>query len=99
MTCANTYYLNQYMGELDDRAQRRENAEWIASQEMADPSSEFYPWTPDRISEAFNEAPSAALERVAANHGNDRELATVVREIVLAYWLESATDHFYNKGD
>jgi hypothetical protein len=94
---ANTYYLNQHMGELDDRAQRRENAEWIATQEMADPTSDFYPWTPDRITEAFNEAPSAALERVAANHGDDRELAKVVREIVLAYWLETATDFYEEK--
>jgi hypothetical protein len=96
---ANTYYLNQHMGQIDDRAQRRDNAEWIAKQEMDDPKSNFYPWTSDRISEAFNEAPSSALERLAANHGNDRELATVVREIVLGYWLETATDHFYNQGE
>jgi hypothetical protein len=96
---ANTYYLNQYMGEIDEQSRRRDDAESIAHQEMNDRNSDFYPWTPDRISEAFNEAPSAALERLAANHGNDRELATVVREIVLAYWLETATNHFYNKGD
>jgi hypothetical protein len=99
MTCANTYYLNQHMGEIDEAAQRRENAEWIAKQEMDDPTSDFYPWTSDRITEAFNEAPNAALVRLASKHGNDYELAKAVREIVLAYWFESAVEHFYTKGD
>jgi hypothetical protein len=96
---ANTYYLNQYMGEVDERAQRYENAQWIAQQEMEDPKSEFYPWNTANISEALTEAPNSAFERLAVNHGNDHELATIVREIVLAYWLESATEHFYSKGD
>lgn len=97
MTDANTYYLNQHMGDIDSRAKRRDDAEWIAKQEMDDPKSDFYPWTPDRITEAFNEASAKDLERMAAAHGNDRELSTVVREIVLAYWLETATDFYEEK--
>jgi len=91
---ANTYYLNQHMDAISDADQRIERATWIAQQEMEDTQSDFYPWTPDRIYEAMTEAPDAALARMAAAHGNDRELATIVREIVLAYWLESATQHF-----
>jgi hypothetical protein len=98
-TDANTYYLNQHMGDIDADAQRRDNAQWIATQEMADPKSDFYPWTPSRITDAFNEAPSKDLQRMAAAHGNDRELAVIVREIVLGYWLETATEHFYDQGE
>ena len=94
---ANTYYLNQHMDDVDNRQRNYEHAAWIAQQDMEDPKSDFYPWTPDRIYEAMTEAPDAALARMAAAHGNDKELATIVREIVLAYWLETATEHFYNE--
>jgi hypothetical protein len=95
---ANTYYLNKHLSDIDESAQCHDRAQSIARMEMDDPQSKFYPWSPANISEAFNEAPLSALNRVTAAHGNDRELATVVREIVLGYWFETATDHFY-KGD
>jgi hypothetical protein len=94
---ANTYFANQHQDNQSEAAQWHDRANWIAQQEMADPNSDFYPWTSDRVSEALNEAPSSAIERMVKNHGNDRELATVVREIVLGYWLETATEHFENQ--
>jgi hypothetical protein len=94
---ANTYYLNQHMDAVNEYDSWQDRAEWIAKQEMDDPMSNFYPWTSDRISEAMNEAPQSALERMVASHGNDRALATVVREIVLGYWLETATEHFLSQ--
>jgi len=94
---ANTYYLNQHMDAVTEADSWQDRAEWIAQQEMQDPESDFYPWTPSRINEAFIEAPLSALARITDCHGDDRALATVVREIVLGYWLETATDHFANQ--
>ena len=95
---ANTYYLNQRMDDIDESAQWHDRATSIAHMELEDPNSSFYPWSVSNIEEALNEAPGSALARIAACHGNDRELATVVREIVLAYWLETATEHFFSRN-
>jgi hypothetical protein len=92
---ANEYYLDRFMGEVTGRAQRLDDAQWIAKQEMDDPKSDFYPWTEARMMEALNEAKIKDLEWMASLHADDKKLAGALREIVLSYWFETATNYFY----
>lgn len=93
MTCANTYYLNQYMDtfkEVDDPHEQAQAA-------LEDPESEFYAWTPERVLEALSESPDLGLCRIVEGHADDRKLAMAVREIVLRYWYDTALEHFLYK--
>jgi predicted trehalose synthase len=92
---ANEYYLDRYMGEMSGRIESLEDAQYKAQKEISNTKSDFYPWTADHMMEALNEAKIKDLEWMASFHGDDKKLANAVREIVLAYWLESATNYYY----
>jgi hypothetical protein len=87
---ANTYYLNQHMDTFKEEVCVKS----FAQEQIENPDSDFYPWTPERVHEALSESPDIGLARIVEGHYDDRKLAMAVREIVLRYWLDSATEHF-----
>jgi hypothetical protein len=90
---ANTYYLNQYLDEQEAAVRRYENSrEAVAQALIENPQSKFYPWTEDNVFEALGEAPASVFSGMAKAHGNDKELANIVREAVVGYWYETALE-------
>lgn len=91
---ANTYYANRYLDEQEAAVRRYENSrEALAQTLIEDPNSKFYPWHPPRIWEALNEASVDVCYQMAKAHGNDKELANIVREAVVGYWYETALEN------
>lgn len=99
MIDANTYYLNEHMSETTRMLEKENRARYLASRDMHHIKSDFYPWTADRMMEALNEASVPDLEDMASAHADDKKLANSIREIVLAYWLQKATEYFYGIED
>jgi hypothetical protein len=92
MSCANTYFANQYLGQIEDAQRIAEEAAETAQAWVEDEASDFYPWNPDAIREAMCEVEDKHLERMIKAKGCDKELAKAVREIVVGYWLQQAQD-------
>lgn len=92
MSCANTYFLNCHLDDMDRLQRQAEEAERTAQEWVEDEASDFYPWNPDAIREAMCEVEDKHLERMVKAKGCDKELAKAVREIVVGYWLQQAQD-------
>ena len=92
MSCANTYFANQYLGQVEDAQRIAEESAETAQAWVDDEASNFYPWNPDAIREAMCEVEDKHLERMVKAKGCDKELAKAVREIVVGYWLQQAQD-------
>jgi len=87
---ANTYFANQYLGEVEDAQRRAEQDAELAKEMIEDEESEFYPWHPDQIREAICEISDLHLRTLANARISDKAMAMQLREIVVGYWLRQA---------
>ena len=91
---ANTYYLNQYLGEIEARDRWQTKAQEYAQEQVEDERGAYYPWTEANVYEALGEISSADIKRIVAAKNDDKELAQLMREILVGYWFNYCEEKF-----
>jgi hypothetical protein len=95
---ANTYYLNQHLAEVERQERHHEWASQKAQEYVEEANGYYSPWLPDNIAEALAEVEPPECARLAAAYADDKELAKVVREIVVGYWYNMAFDNVFDSS-
>lgn len=91
--CANTYYLNQHLHQLDIEQRYEERAEEIAAQEIKDTGSQFYAYDPENVGEALESLDEKTINRFIATQDDPVRFLEVYKDVVEGYWFEQAKLH------
>lgn len=99
MRDANEYYLQHHLEETERLMARADRIDEMALELVQDKTSEWWPWSADRVQEAFCEADERVITKLVRAHDNDFELSETVRDIVELYWLNQAAKHLEKNLD